>query len=281
VRRAAVQFCVEQFDISERRACRLLRAHRSTQRYRPHRPRREALRARLIALAEQRRRFGYKRLHVLLRREGHRVNHKLVYRLYTEEKLGLRRRRRKRLSRVRRAAVQPPTRPNERWSMDFVSDCLTDKRRIRALNIVDGFTRECLAIVVDTSINGVRVARALQELLAQRDKPERIVVDNGPEFAGRALDAWAYDAGVHLHFITPGRPTENAYVESFNGKFRLECLDEHCFRDMADARATIETWRRDYNEWRPHSSIGDLAPSEFAATWRPRTTPQPDFIQPC
>ncbi len=127
----------------------------------------------------------------------------------------------------------------------------------------------------------MRVARVLQELVEQREKPERIVVDNGPEFAGRALDAWAYDTGVHLHFITPGRPTENAYIESFNGKLRIECLDEHCFRDMAEARATIESWRRDYNEWRPHSSLGHLAPAQFAAAWRPPKASQPDSLQLC
>jgi putative transposase len=281
VQRAAVRFCVEQFHVSERRACRLLKAHRSTHRYRARRPRHEALRARLVELAEVRRRFGYKRLHVLLRREGHRINHKLVYRLYCEEKLGLKRRRRKRLSRARRATLPLPTRANERWSMDFVSDCLTSSRRIRTLNIVDDFTRECLAIVVDTSINGVRVARVLQELIDVRGRPERILVDNGPEFAGRALDAWAYEARVQLHFITPGRPTENAYVESFNGKFREECLNEHCFRDMAEARATIETWRCDYNEQRPHSSLGGLSPTLFAATMLATKAHQEISIQPC
>jgi putative transposase len=213
-----------------------------------------AVLARLQAHAAVRARFGYRRLHVLLEREGFVVNHKRIHRLYRAAGLQVRRRRRKRLTRADRVPLPTPSRRLERWSMDFTVDTLADGRGFRTLNIVDDFTRECVAIEVDRSLPGLRVARVLDRLHAA----------NGPEFAGRTLDAWAYAHGVALRFIRPGKPIENAYVESFNGKFRDECLNEHWFVSLADAKAAIEAWRIDYNTIRPHSSLADRTPEQFA-----------------
>jgi putative transposase len=263
--------------LSERRACRLVGMARTSCRYEPQRQgQEENLKARLRALAGERRRFGYRRLTVLLRREGWRVNHKRVYRLYGQEGLQVRRRKRKRMGAVERQALAIPTRQNERWSMDFVADALTDGRRFRSLNIVDDFNRECLAAQVDTSLTGARVVRVLEQLRERRGLPQVLVTDNGPEFAGRAVDVWAYEQGVKLHFIEPGKPVQNAFIESFNGKMRDECLNEHWFATLGEARQTIEAWRRDYNEVRPHSSLGNRTPQEFtacAATLRSPTAP--------
>jgi putative transposase len=189
----------------------------------------EKLKARLRTLAGERRRFGYRRLTVLLRREGWPVNHKRVYRLYRAEGLGVRRRKRKRIGAVERQPLTIPTRQNERWSMDFISDALSEGRKFRSLNIVDDFNRECLAAEVDTSIPGARVVRVLERLRERRGLPQILVMDNGPEFAGQAVDVWAYEQGVRLHFIEPGKPVQNAFIESFNGKMRDECLNEHWF----------------------------------------------------
>jgi putative transposase len=215
-------------------------------------------------LAQERPRYGYRRLQVLLGREGVTVNHKRLWRIYRQEGLAVRRKRRKRAAMGRRVMLAPAQEVNERWSMDFVGDSLADGRTFRTLNIVDDFSREAPAIVVDQSIPGERVVRELDTLGAERGLPKMIVMDNGPEFAGKALDAWAYRNGVTLHFIRPGKPVENAYVESFNGKFRDECLNEHWFTSVPHARDVIEGWRQDYNEVRPHSSLGNLAPAEFA-----------------
>jgi putative transposase len=212
----------------------------------------------------ERRRFGYRRLMVLLRREGWAVNHKRVYRLYRQERLGVRRRKRKRMGAVERQPLALPTRQNQRWSMDFVSDALSEGGKFRSLNIVDDFSRECLAAEADTSITGARVVRVLERLRERRGLPQLLVMDNGPEFAGQALDVWAYAQGVKLHFIEPGKPVQNAFIESFNGKMRDECLNEHWFLSLGEARETIEAWRRDYNEVRPHSGLGDRTPQEFA-----------------
>jgi putative transposase len=219
---------------------------------------------RLQAHAAVRPRFGYRRLHILLEREGLVVNHKRLHRIYRTAGLQVRRRRRKRLTRADRVPLPAPRQRLERWSMDFTADTLADGRVFRTLNIVDDFTRECVAIEVDRSLPGLRVARVLDRLQATVGLPHSIVVDNGPEFAGRALDAWAYARGVALRFIRPGKPIENAYVESFNGKFRDECLNEHWFVSLADARAAIETWRVDYNTVRPHSSLAGETPEQFA-----------------
>jgi putative transposase len=194
------------------------------------------------------------------------VNHKRVYRLYRAEGLALRRKRRKRLAAGLRVVLPTPSRPNERWSMDFVHDTLASGRKFRNLNIVDDYTRECVAIEVDTSLGGARVVRVLERLAYLRGLPKVIVTDNGPEFIGRALDAWAYSTGVKIHFIRPGKPTENLYVESFNGRFRDECLNEHWFTDLADAREKVEAWRLDYNDVRPHSSLGNATPKEYSTS---------------
>ncbi|MEY4094785.1 MAG: hypothetical protein RLZZ53_1984, partial [Acidobacteriota bacterium] len=219
---------------------------------------------RLQAHAAARLRFGYRRLHILLDREGVAVNHKRVYRVYRAAGLQVRRRRRKRLTRADRLPLPAATQRLDRWSIDFMHDTLADGRTFRVLNIVDDCTRECLAIEVDRSLPGARVVRVLERLVAAMGVPKRIVLDNGPEFAGRALDAWAYQRGVALCFIRPGKPIENAYVESFNGKFRDECLNEHWFLNMVDAQAVIEAWRLDYNTVRPHSALDGRTPYQFA-----------------
>ena len=200
----------------------------------------------------------------MLGREGFAVNHKRVHRLYRAEGLALRRKQRKRIASAPRLVRVAPTRPNERWSMDFVSDATVSGRRFRVFNVVDEFTREALATVVATSISGARVARELDLLATHRGKPATIVSDNGPEFISKAMDACAYGAGVKLHFIRPGRPVENAYVESFNGHFRDECLNMHWFTSVHDAARIIEAWKDDYNHHRPHSSLYGLTPVEFA-----------------
>jgi len=263
-KRAVVGFLQESYELSQRRACAALGFLRSTCRYLCRRRDNAKLRERLKELAQKRPRFGYRRLWVLLRRERIAVNHKRVHRLYREEGLQVRRRRRKRISAVRNPLVAP-SRPNERWSIDFMRDTLGDARTFRTFNVVDDLTRECPAIEVAKSIPGARVTRVLDQIATERGYPSRLVMDNGPEFISQALDEWAYRHGVELHFITPGRPVENAYIESFNGKFRDECLNEHWFSTLDDARRTIEDWRRDYNEERPHSALGGLPPREYAA----------------
>lgn len=200
--------------------------------------------------------------------DGFQVNHKRIYRLYRLEDLSVRRKLRKKMARnAPRTVLPPPSRPKQRWSMDFVSDALENGRRFRTLNIVDDFTRENLAILVETSISGARVARLLDELVAARGKPELIITDNGPEFAGKAMDVWSSRAGVKHHFIRPGKPVENAYIESFKGRFRDECLNTNWFRSLDDARNEIESWRIDYNHVRPHSSLEGATPIEFAQTY--------------
>ncbi len=247
-----------------RRACRVVQIAESTYRYRSCRQEPEGLRERLLELAAERPRFGYRRLHVLLVREGWAVNHKRIQRMYREEKLAVRRKRRKRVAQTARQPRVMPEGPNERWSMDFMADSLATGRGFRTLNVVDDFTRECVAIEVDTSLSGERVTRVLDQVIDRRGKPQCLVMDNGPEFAGRALDAWAYERGIQLDFIRPGKPIENCFVESFNGKFRDECLNQHWFTSLVDAQREVETWRRDYNRVRPHSSLGQLPPAVFA-----------------
>jgi putative transposase len=266
-RREAVEWLRQTRSTSLRRACRVVGLSTATWRYRP---RLSEANARLVeelhAHAAVRSRFGYRRLHVLIARAGPTVNHKRVYRLYRAAGLQVRRRRRKRLTGGERVPLPLPTRRGERWSMDFTLDTLADGRAFRTLNIVDDYTRECVAIEVDRSLPGLRVTRVLDRLRAAIGLPQSIVLDNGPEFAGRTLEAWAYAAGVTLCFIRPGKPIENAYVESFNGKFRDECLNEHWFVSLADAQAAIEAWRVDYNTVRPHSALADQTPHDFATT---------------
>jgi putative transposase len=249
-----------------RRACRIIGLSTATWRYRRRTSATNvAVLERLQAHAAVRARFGYRRLHILLERDGLAVNHKRVHRIYRAAGLQVRRRRRKRLTRAERVPLPPARHRVERCSMDFTTDTLADGRNFRTLNIVDDFTRECVAIEVDRSLPGLRVTRVLDRLHVAIGLPQVMVVDNGPEFAGRTRDAWAYAHGVTLRFIRPGKPIENAYVERFNGKFRDECLNEHWFVSLVDAKAAIESWRVDYNTVRPHSSLGGRTPDQFAA----------------
>ncbi len=263
-RREVVAYLQAHHHLSQRRACRLAQAPRATVRYQARRPAQEPLRARLRELAQARPRFGYRRLAVLLRREQGAVNHKRVYRLYRLEGLAVRRRGRKRVARAARVTPIATPQPGQQWAMDFMQDSLASGRPFRTLNIVDLASRECLAIEVDTSLPGARVVRVLERLCAQHGRPRAITLDNGPEFTGLALDAWAYREGVQLDFIDPGRPMQNGHLESFNGKFRDECLNQHWFTDLGDARDTIAAWRDDDNTVRPHSTLGNLTPIDFA-----------------
>ena len=250
--------------MSERRACSLASLDRTTFQYEKMRGGDEVLRERLRALAGERRRFGYRRLGILLAQEGHHANHKKLYRIYAEEKLVVRRRKgRKRALGSRRPMVLPP-RPNERWSLDFVSDSLSGGRRFRILCVVDDFTREALAVMPDFSISGVRLARELDAIIARRGKPKTIVSDNGTEMTSHAIFAWAGKNKIEWHYIAPGKPTQNAFVESFNGRLRDECLNEELFSSMADARQKLAAWQVDYNQFRPHTSLGGIAPQVYA-----------------
>jgi putative transposase len=262
-KRAAAQFFRDGFRVSERRACRLAGVARSSYRYRSVGSNQTALRLRLRDLAATRVRYGYRRLHVLLRREGWRVNHKRVYRLYREEGLGIRVKRRKKLASAPRVLPPPPTRPLERWSLDFLTDSLVDGRRFRVLTIVDNVSRVSPAIEVGASLPGERVVRLLEGLRATVGTPQRIAVDNGPEFISQVLDAWAYRNGVQLEFSRPGKPTDNAFAESFNGHFRTECLDCHWFASLEEARQIIEAWRVEYNTERPHRALGQATPAAW------------------
>lgn len=273
-KREAAGLLQQHLGLSERRRCRVLSVSRSLLQYAPRPDRNAVLRARLKELAEARRRFGSPRLHVLLKREGWVVNHKRVERLYRQEGLSLRRKRRRKQASHLRVVLPSSTRINERWSMDFVTDSLTNGRRFRSLTIVDDHSRESVAIEADFSLTGERVTRVLTRLAMTRGLPNVITVDNGPEFAGKALDAWAYQNHIKLHFIRPGKPVENAYIESFNGRYRDECLNENLFRTIDEARVVIEAWRCDYNRHRPHSSLGNLTPEEFANLNRVRQ-PEP------
>jgi putative transposase len=228
------------------------------------------LRCRIVELAAQRRRFGYRRIHALLRREGAVANVKRVRRLYQLEKLQVQRRRRRHGVAAERRPMQIPTGPNQVWSMDFVSDSLEYGRRLKCLTIVDDFTKESIDIVVDHGISGAYVTRVLDQVGKFRGLPKVIRTDQGPEFTGKALDQWPYERGVALRLIEAGKPTQNAYIESFNGKFRDECLNEHWFRSLAEARTVIAAWRQDYNQERPHSALEYRTPAEFAAACRTR-----------
>ena len=251
--------------MSERRGCAALGVGRSSIRYRSTKPDQAPLRMRICDLAKSRVRYGYVRIYIPLRREGWQVNHKRVHRLYRDEGLSLRLKRpRRHVSAAHRERQPAALQPNERWSMDFVSDALFDGRRLRALTVVDAFTREALAIEVDQGIKGEQVVAVVGRLALLRGAPCAIQVDNGPEFVSKALDRWAYENGVTLDFSRPGKPTDNALVESFNGRLRDECLNANWFLSLADARSKIETWRRQYNESRPHTALGWRTPQEFA-----------------
>jgi putative transposase len=265
-RRQVVTHLRAAFGVSARRACRLVALSRSRWHYQPQRPLRDApVRARLRELAAARPRFGYVRLGLLLRREGVVVNLKRVYRLYREERLLVRPHRGRKHAAVPRVPLTPPTQANERWGMDFIHDACVGGRRFRCLTMVDEYTRECPVIAVDTSLPATRVIDVLEQLAGQRGLPRSLVVDHGPEFISRALDLWAYRRRIELVFIRPGKPVENAYVESFHSRFRDECLSTHWFETLTDARFQIERWRQDYNEVRPHTSLAGRTPAEFAA----------------
>jgi putative transposase len=277
VKRRAARHLIEAHGLSERRACRLARLDRSTFQYRKRDVGDERLRERLRDLAGERRRFGYRRLGILLAREGLNANHKKLYRIYREEGLAVRRRRgRKRATGTRRPMVLPSG-SNQRWSLDFVSDALTDGRRFRTLCVVDDFTREALAIVVDTSLSGVRVGRELDRIIARRGRPAMIVSDNGTELTSHAILHWQKERGVEWHYIAPGKPQQNGFVESFNGRLRDECLNEHLFSSLSEARCLIEAWRIDYNTCRPHTSLGGLAPAIYAQKTRKHRPGSPEL----
>jgi putative transposase len=254
----------QAYQLSENRACGLVRITRWINRYQSRRDPQDQLRQRLRELAGNRPRYGYRRLTVMLRREGWKVNTKRVYRIYREENMGAPTAKRKKRSTHLRVALPEPIGPNQRWSMDFVSDRLADGRWFRILTVVDQYTRECLCAHADRSQTGEKVVVQMKRLVALRGTPESITTDNGGEFAGKAMDTWAYKNDVKLDLIRPGKPVENGYIESFNGRLRDECLNGEIFFNLADAREKLERWRRDYNDRRPHSSLDDRTPAEFA-----------------
>jgi putative transposase len=262
--RRDVALVMAEHQLSERQACRLLDVHRRSYRYEPRPDRNEELRAALITLADQKRRYGYRRLWAILTRQGWKVNLKRVYRLYREERLMVRRVRRKRLLRATPINAHV-TAPNHEWALDFVFDGLATGRGIRTLTIVDSFTRECPALVVDTSLSGQQVTRVLEQIIQERGAPKALRCDNGPEFTSRHFIGWCEEKGIALVHIQPGRPMQNGQVESFNGRFRDECLNANWFANLADARRKIESWRQDYNSERPHSSLAYRTPAEYAA----------------
>jgi putative transposase len=264
-RREAVAHLQALLDVSERRACRVVGADRTVVRYQLRRDDDGALREKLRDLAHQRCRFGYRRLHILLRRDGIMINRKKTQRLYREEGLTVRRQKGRKRALGARAPAPVLALPNQRWSLDFVHDQMITGRRFRVLNVVDDVTRECLAAVPDTSISGKRVVRELTDLIAVRGKPGMIVSDNGTELTSNAVLEWCGDAKIKWHYTTPGKPTQNAFVESFNGRMRDECLNETLFTSLAHAREKIAIWADDYNTGRPHSSLGYATPAAFAA----------------
>lgn len=254
--------------------------NRATMNHQSRRDPQTALKMRLRELAASRVRFGYRRLTVLLRREGWAVNAKRIYRLYSEDGLAVRTKVRKKIARRTRVPASAATRPNEKWSMDFVAARLLDGRWFRVLTVVDQFTRECLLLLVDRSLSGQKVALALSQVIAERGAPVSITVDNGTEFYSRAMESWAYQYGVQLAFIRPGKPVENSYIESFNGRLRDECLNVEVFFGLSDARDKLERWRQDYNQVRPHSALGDRSPDEFVHHWQQSSATSPRTAWP-
>jgi putative transposase len=260
-----VTWAVREKSYSQRRACRLVGLHPKTYRYATKRSGDDELRRRLRELASQRRCFGYRRLGTMLERQGIKLSPKKLYRLYREERLTVRKRGGRKRALGTRAPMAIPQDRNLRWSLDFVADTLVSGRRFRILTLVDDFTRECLGLVVDTSLTGLRVVRELDRIAELRGYPGMIVSDNGTELTSNAILAWQQQRGVEWHYIAPGKPMQNGFVESFNGKLRDECLNEHLFANLKEAREIIEGWRTDYNTNRPHSSLNGLTPTEFAA----------------
>ena len=265
--RAAVKRLMFAYKVSERRACQLVKIWRSVCRYKSTAIDQAYLIKRIREIAALLVRYGYRRIHILLQREGWRINHKRVYRLYRREDLQMRLKPpRRRVSIKNRVEKTIAKKKNECWSMDFVTDELFTGRRIRILTIVDNFTRESLCVSAQLNYKGVDVAKALDTVIQEYGKPEAIKTDNGPEFISKEVDLWAYVNGVKLDFSRPGKPTDNAFIESFNGRFRQECLNQHWFLSLEDAKLKIADWREDYNKVRPHSSLGDKTPEEFATS---------------
>lgn len=263
--RQDVAFVEQEKGLSERRACRLLELDRSSYRYEAAADGDAELRGKLLELARQKPRYGYRRLHVLLQRQGQVVNVKRVYRLYREEGLMVRRQRRKRL--VRSMPAEPRLqRANQEWAMDFIIDGLASGRMVRILSVVDAYTRECLALEADTSLGSGRVIRVLERLIAERGAPESLRSDNGPEFTSRRMIGWVEEHKITLVHIQPGKPMQNGHVESFHGRLRDECLNAHWFRTLNDVRTTLENWRQEYNCERPHSGLDYRTPEEFRQT---------------
>lgn len=260
-----MDWAMRQKIYSQRRACALVGMDPKTYRYESRRPDDAGIRGRLRELAAQRRRFGYRRLHILLAREGITLNHKKLFRIYREERLTVRKRGGRKRAVGTRAPMMVPHSPNQRWSLDFASDALADSRRFRILAVVDDYSRECLALVVDTSLSGVRVARELDRIVELRGRPRMVVSDNGTELTSNAILRWQEERGVGWHYIAPGKPMQNAFAESFIGRLRDECLNEHLFASLTQARRIIAEWRSDYNSTRPHTSLNGLTPIEFAA----------------
>jgi putative transposase len=264
VKRQAVAHLCQAYEVSQRRACQVIGADRMSMRYCSVRPDDAVLRARLRELAAERRRFGYRRLLILIRREGKLVNHKKLRRLYREERLQVRRRGGRKRALGTRAPLALPQGPNQRWSLDFLSDQLSDGRRFRILAVVDDFTRECLALVADSSLSGMRVGRELDLVMNVRGRPCSIVSDNGTELTSVAILRWSQDNCIEWHYIAPGKPTQNAFIESFNGRLRDELLNETLFASLAHAREALAIWKHDYNTVRPHSAIGNIPPAIYA-----------------
>ena len=265
-RRQVAEWAQSAYRVTERRACRVIGLARSTMRYKSFKPLQEPLRRRLRELAAVRTYAGYRRLHTYLRREGWEINHKRVYRLYMEEGLALRRKKRRR----RRSAVARKARPeltgvNQCWSMDFMHDSLASGQRLRLFTLIDVYSRECLALVPSRSFSGASVAEMLANVATERPLPQRILVDNGTEFTSKALDAWTYWNKVKLDFSRPGRPGDNAHIEAFNSLVRRECLSQHWFRSLEEARGLLGAWKDDYNNDRPHGSLGQMTPARYRA----------------
>ena len=261
-------WAISEKGYPQRRACALVGMEPKTYRYASRRPDDAAVRERLRALAAGRRRFGYRRLHILLRREGVALNHKKLFRLYREEGLAVRRRGGRKRALGTRAPTPLPQAAEPRWSLDFASDVLGDGRRFRVLVVVDDFTRECLALVADTSLPGRRIVRELDRVMELRGAPLLVVSDNGTELTSHAVLRWQQERGVGWHYIAPGKPVQNAFVESLIGRLRDECLNEHVFRGLPVAQRILDGWRADYNAHRPHTSLGGLTPNEFATRSR-------------
>lgn len=265
VKREIVSFAIINFGHSNRHACQLIGLNRSTRYYKVKNLHKDdVIRTRMHELVNENIKWGCPMIHHVLKREGLVVNRKRTERIYyRDEKLSIRRRPRRRKAHHNRIEVPEATRPNERWAMDFVHDSLWNGRKLRFLNIVDVFTKEALRIEVDHSLTGYRVVESLNRIINERDCPEYITVDNGPEFRSKALDKWAYDHQVKLDFIRPGKPVDNCYVESFNSRFREECLNANYFDTLTEARFITDEWRKKYNEFRPHRTLNGLTPLEF------------------